>query len=247
MTLVKTLQPPTVCLAENPVVFGFTSDDQYAHPGQRAEFYLELTGYPAVGSTFELSWNNVTWPFTFVAQPGTDPGELPASYTGVGFSTFILYLIHLVDELKKHHRLSMDFIMELSGLPATPMIRFVAVHPGAAYTITLGATPTAPVVTYPGMNVTGEDPQLREEFRVYLQCFIEGELAGEDLLSVNEQGKVQYNVSAYLKAYGAPSFSWPYSGLLMNRTGLVKRFWVRYAERWGSPPAILKLGSTASM
>jgi hypothetical protein len=241
MAVVKTKQPPAIVLAENPVLFGFQSTDQYLTPGVHAEFYMQISTYPAINHGFSLTWNGVQHDFVFVATPGTDPGELPATYSGVGFSTLLMYLLQVLAELKKNYYLSRDFEMDMIGLPANPTFRFISKLPGAAYTVSFQATQGAPVTTLSGSNVAGVDPVIHPFYGIYAQTVINSAVAGEDLITPDAAGESILNISAYLKAYSTSSFTWPVTALLKNRDDLLQRFWIRFAERYGIDPTILKL------
>lgn len=243
MALVKTLQPPTVALAENPVLFGFSTNNMYAHPGTRAEFTIQINGMQGVGQ-FELIIDGIYYPFQFVPTPGNNPGDLPEAYIGVGFGTYDQYLSQVKNEFQKHPFLAKHYTITMQGAPFTPYILFVAKALGAKYTIALNAAPSSVVKAIAASNVTGVNQVMNPFFGVYLQCYIDGELTGEDLLQPNETGELVYDVSAYLKATATPSFTWPITTILKNRTDLMRRFWVMYAERYGMPAQIYKLQST---
>lgn len=243
MALAKTQQPPNVVLSENPVLFGFETDNLYATTGAKAEFSLFMSALPTLGDEFTLTINSTNYLFTFVANPGNDPGDLPATWSGVGFGTFSAYLTQVKDELLKHPYLSKYYTISIEG-GTNGYILFIAKDTGAKYTIALTVAGGSVVSTDPVYNVTGVDQTVNPFFGVYLQCIIENELAGEDLLTPNAEGLVQYDVSAYLKAAAEPSFLWPVTGYAIKRTGLLKRFWVQYAERYGIPQQIYKLKST---
>ena len=104
----------------------------------------------------------------------------------------------------------------------------------------MGAT----VTTNPATNVDGVDGVLHPFYQVYAQTVINSALSGEDLLSPDAAGDAYLNISAYLKAYSQSSFIWPIQSLLHNRTDLMLRFWVRFAERYGITPQIKKLQSS---
>jgi|GEM_PF-3762914 len=248
MALVKILQPPTVVLSGNPVVFAFEATGRFEVPGSCGVFYLSLQSFPSVGSSFILNYNGSDHLFTFVTTPGSDPGELPASYTGMGgAATFSMYLMQVLSELQKHFYLSKDFEITLTGLPVNPLFCFSAKLPGSSYKITLGANPTAPVTTDPLLNTPGIDPGLRPFYSGYIQIYANGQQIGEDLAAPDEDSVIRVNLSAYLQAHAISSFTWPPAGFVTVRTDLLLRYHIRYAERWGIPAGIKKLQSTAGI
>jgi hypothetical protein len=245
MTLVKTQQPPNINLGENPVLFGFKTTNQIQQAGVRAEFSLFFGGMPTLGHILELLIDGKTHQFTFVGAPGNDPYELPLQYTGVGFGTFDGYLGQVKDEILKNPYFSKYYNITVQGGWANPYLLFIAKQVGSRYTISLVSGPGSFFTTNSLLNVAGVDQVLRPFYGVYLQCYVDGILAGEDLLAPSSDGTLQYDVSAYLKAHATPSFTWPPStGYLKKRPELLKRFWVRFADRYGVPASINKLQST---
>ncbi len=240
--LVKIQLPHTIALAENPILFGFRSYNAFATPGVVAKYYFEFTGYPALGQAWILEYAGHIYTFEFVQNPVNNPLHLNAGFTGIGLPTLVTYMQQVINQINQHYDFSTDFLITLDNVTGPYRICFTARQAGEAYNLT--SSGTAPVQTIVGWNTQGVDPEPRAFYGIFCQCFIEDDLAGEDLLNVNEAGEVFYNVSSYLKANINSSFIWPVMSLLANRTDLLKRYHVRYADRYGIPAAINKLKST---
>jgi hypothetical protein len=161
MALTKTLQPPNVVLGEDPVLFGFETNNLTQTPGVKAQFTLFLSAMPTVGQQFTLAFAGHEITFEFVANPGNDPAELPANYTGTGFGTFNAYLAQLKDELLKHYLVHKYYDVTVAGTQFNPYLLFVAKYPGTTYNITLTAIN---ITTNQQLNVTGVNEVMRPCF-----------------------------------------------------------------------------------
>ncbi|MES2590914.1 MAG: hypothetical protein V4608_03430 [Bacteroidota bacterium] len=250
MTLALETSPALFVLSKCPMYMTLETDAYVVDPGAKAALALstvDLTENIA-GDSFNFKWADETVIMTIVA--GTPDGsgtQVPAWVLG---QSETYYATVLVTHFKNNYLLSENFdIMVFSFLGLISVI-FLAKNYGIEYD--LGAETT---VTGTGYDLLGTIPVayvVQDNYKMFVDVYVEVAhkngtytKVGTQELDPDEFNMCGFDLSKMVNSkleYQLPSYN---EVTPQRNTQTMKRFYTRYAEKYGSPVTIKKVYETA--
>ncbi|MGB4776634.1 MAG: hypothetical protein WBP45_15760 [Daejeonella sp.] len=250
MALTILSQPSELSFSRNPCWFRFQSDNYIPYYGQTATYYLTFNSSIAdnVLAGFSLNYTKADQAFTFKTTPDDSGLQLSRS-NGLGF---LEWNYQLVEDLKANYFLSRDFSIEIDFTGATTRIKLTAKIASPDYDLVIDYLNGLFPATL-SLVGTGIIPTKQANFAVFLELFVENDThTGFDLVQTNifalpdENGIVNYNISQNLTAaliglnndFDRPNFITP---VIQFNNKSCRRYYIRYAEAYGSKQTIKKI------
>lgn len=230
-------QPPAVSLSDNPLVFGFRSNNFLLSAGSRAKAYMNFQpGGPNPSVNFRFLDQEVTF-FMVPGTPDASGTQLPATIypeTDLQWKQRIVPYLYDNYLISKYYDISIETISIPGYLTSQNYIVLTAKDPGSAFTLSITTDNFTAGFIY--QNTPGYDMELRPFFNLYAQILVDGRVIGEDLLPIDASGAAYFDFSDYIRPEISPSFRFPEdtSTALILHAEAVKSFIVRYAEFFGS-------------
>ena len=160
MALTKLNEPELFCLAKNPAVFEFSTNNEYSTNGVSTIQDITFTSIPAPGNTIRLVWRDgdADLLLTFSGSPDDSGTELLID----SFATVAQYVEDvLVDQFKSVYLLNRDFEITYQS---SGKVRFTSRESALFFGFTVST-----VGSYGGSLTTvqgGIDPVRRDNFRI---------------------------------------------------------------------------------
>lgn len=233
MPLSPITYPPLLSLAENPVVFGFRSNNYLSSVGSYAALVITIPAL-TTGTSFTLTFLGRTITFTAAANPDHSGTQYPAPGTSIS-----AWAVAIANALYGNYYISANYNITYG----TNFVRLTAKQKGPDYNIT-GASSSFTMVSIVGSNQTQ-----RPFFQILSQILSDGKLIGTDIRPVDTSGRAWFDFSEYLRAHFSAnpgtrfSFQENVSDIIIPRPELLKSYIVRHAEYYGDEPEPKKLTS----
>jgi len=243
ITILK--QAPTVCRVKNPVIFNLQTNNQYSSAGFNEVFIIQYALDPDENDTLEFGVNQQLFVFTHKTSPNNSGTQIPRR----GALSIENYVKSVVEYLRRNYTMNNWFFIEAIEILGTWCIRFTSRVKSQAYTFMSFASTNGRFVFY--SQIGGFDPIKRPNFHIVLQVWVKtasGDvLAGEEWIKPDADGNARFNVSEYLQPLIVPEFRWPSVNIATNYPNLLRRFFIRYGEAWGDPPAVQGMVESSEM
>ncbi|WP_342644994.1 hypothetical protein [Mucilaginibacter sp. CSA2-8R] len=241
-------QPADLSFSRNPVVYQLKSDALYKQAGKPFTGKLFIDFYAPDFFTFSLAYGDQKLQVTVAPNPDDSGYQLPARGNT---PTAEAWMNQIADGLNGNFNLNRDFLATVDGNGTDYWVVITARRPGAVYTITA----TGPTDGYFAFNQlqAAEERIPNPNFRIYyelwtytpespvpaMQCGI--------YLDVDDNGVASIDLGDQLSGMlQAGGFDQPdYTNALVNQKS-VCRYYLRYAEVYGSVQVIRQLKSTAT-
>lgn len=236
-------QPAAVMLSENPVVFGFKTNNQIANPGRPSINQIEFKEVATAGKKFTIKYGGESLDFEFAANPDDSGLQLPVS---TGTTNDVAFYATLVSALLKNYYLLRDFYIAVYN---NNSIRLTARK--SVTTTDIALTSTANFTNT--IIQTGQERALHPNFKVLAELFArrfdssEFESVSVAFLEVDEAGGSEYDISAVLsayllrKGYDLPNIS---AANFEKSNKTVCEYYMRYAEVYGDVQAVRAIAET---
>lgn len=236
MITIQYLIPP-VSFNGNPILLFLKSDNYKIVNGNYSQNWLTvtpLTNYPH-NATFQFNTLGTTLTFTFKNTPNTSGTELPVRLPG---ETEFNYCVRLKASFLKNYIIASNFDISISPSGANHVVIFSARDFGPKYNFTspvsVGVLPSAGFVfVAAGLGIS---PVFRDNFRLLVQIRRNGEIKGEELLTVDELGHARIDISDYFNFESLLGFNGT-QAIAPNYSALQSLDFA-VAEVYGEPPAV---------
>jgi len=252
MAVLVTRQPALTSFTRNPVVYEFLVHDgsgtPYGPKGASAQFEFG-TGGLAANDKFTVNWTaadgtNGSVQFTAKYAPSAE-GEVPADASG--YTTFGDYLAALRAAVAGHHLLAPFFDVEAEEYQAGGRLIFTAFYTDPAWTVSVDISLCTAATSQSSTPAAADNTP--DNYRFLFEVFFESSYQSGTFRRVaslhgvpDVDGRVVFNIEDILRAQFAESESAP----PIPEWGLAepvladnfRRYYVRYAESYGTPPAV---------
>lgn len=199
------------------------------------------TGGPAIDDTFNLTWLDTTLQFTVAATTSDDALSIPVSD---GIETLAEYAARVAEALRQNDILTADWLVQDLG-PVGPDHRIRLVY---RTSVALDVTTASTLANVTVATTDGEDPTAEANLAAYIQVFEAADDPNDDARIVSLHAP--YDLDTAEAAFDlkdliplAPALpnrltidqvvalSWPHD----EATGAWMKYYIRYAEKSGSP------------
>lgn len=237
MALTVIQEPDNYTPARNPMEVVLETDNYVVNAGVKAKLEIEFSGFPSNGNQFTLAFGNKSRTFTFKSSPDDDLNEILNSddfmddWLGAFFKPGI----------ESWYELFTNYTITVFGANATTgSIRIEAKEAGPAWNLTLTEGIT---VMFTTLNIEGVNRQVRSNYEGLLDVYIEDEPGSDEYLSPitlishpDESNKLRFRLEEYLsRAFNDPQKPTYNQTTITETENLIRRYYYRYAERYGVP------------
>ncbi len=219
--------PPQIAFAANEMSVTLETDNIAP---DRAYVALELTGFdgPAVGNALSINFNGLTWLFTFAEIPDNTGWQLPTqpnTPTGAGAAWWYF--------LAERFRLNPSVTDLFNVTDNYPYIRltYKSITP---LSITVVSNTTDIAVTAHSVSSVVNVPNLSASISVH-DAVTHEEIAQKTGAYDIETKRCEFDIHTAFEDL-APSLPDPSVVTIQTATTAFKRYYVRYADRYGNPP-----------
>ncbi len=234
ITIFKT--PSKVSFCNNPIVFGVSTNNQYAADGVTAKLVLQLSGLDTTaGHGFTLSFNDQSFTFTLASSPDESGLQL---IVASGQITLQEWGDLLVEGLRSNFHLVSNF--HISGsYQGNYLITLESIYPSSDYSLTLSDNTVSTLSL--DFNRSGVTPVMRENFKIIGRVYLvtgTGQLdfLAEEQITPDSSGKALFDFAQYLlvEIVDTSRFLFPQviTDFIFDRTDQIKRFVVQFCESY---------------
>lgn len=235
MSVSVILAPGYFQLARNPIIARFNSNMYYATLGAKARIKLKVTGTGAVaGEYITLPWGLDSVTFTFAASLDNSGTKLRTA----GVLSLANFILQLAQDIAENYHISTNYKIttDSSG------VILQAINKGSDYSFT-GETETMTDGVLE-QNSAGVDEQIQDNFKIYTELWVEDVyLSGNyykkttlELDAVN--GVAQVDLQTLLLRYTQNQFPSYRTTSIVRASYPQKRYYIRYAEKYGTTPEV---------
>lgn len=235
MALTKSIYPPAVGLALNPMTYVINTDNHKSTAGTNSVDYLLFPTYDSAGDYFTISFLDIDIVLTCAATPD---GSGKQYVQGSGFGSITEWLGAVMEDLEANYYISKYYSLSVS----VNKIYFTAKEKGDEYDIFISGISGSSVSH---TQVTpGVDPVYRDFYKIIGQVFLgdgpEDTLLGEDAITPDDSGNCEFDVSGYILPELAVSFLFPEdtTNLINVQANACRKFLFRYGEVYGETPEV---------
>jgi hypothetical protein len=248
MSLSIIAQPEQFVLGGNPTELRLETNNLYSAAGAQHKFRLTFTGIPVPGKQLIFSWQDVYITLTTSDTPNDSGYEIrtPTALTALS----VWANADLLPALQANFYLNRDFtITLLNNLGGTVTVELTALAKGTAFDISF--TTDAPADVTGASYIAGANQAIRPNFQTHLELYI-SQLPVNDFVRIiatqtHAAAESRFRLDAILKADYFGSSLPDYGGLaIKNISAAIIKFYMAYAESFGSPIAVQKLTKTAT-
>lgn len=238
--------PTNYQLSKNPVVLQLETDSYVSAEGSLAVFVMEHgtgSGANAVGGTLTLIWELDSVVMTVATTPD-DSGYQVRPKAALSDAAFAAQL--LVD-LKKNYKLSQTFIMSISS---STKIAFFSKVSGTQYALHANFSSLNFGYVDSGTYDNGSDTTYNQNYKMRADLYMESGFRENDFSKISTQELdplenkcifyFQEEINANLK-FNLPDYN---STDPLSCTTVLKRFYIQYIEKYGSPVLPRQLNQT---
>jgi hypothetical protein len=248
MSISLTQQPADVAFSRNPVVYQLQTNALYKQAGKAFKGKLFIDFYAPDFFTFSLAYAGKVLQFTISPNPDDSGYQLPARG---GTPNAEAWMNQIADALNDNYTLNQDYLASVDGNGTDYWVVITARVPGALYTIT-GTGPTDGYFAFSTIEAA-EERIPNPGFKIYYELWAwtpaspAPALQCEIYLEPDESGIVNIDLSDQLSdVLQADGYDQPvYGGAILNQKSIC-RYYLRYAEVYGSVQVIRQLRRTAT-
>jgi hypothetical protein len=235
---------PALSLARNPMGMEMSTDNYIVNAGTNASFVVEYTAKTANGDTMQWTFADGTViTMTAVATPDDSGTQFEDSSLA---GTVLDWVVALADWLNENYYLSEHYTITGGNLGGgNPKITLIAKEKGSDWDISSYTMPTGTINI---VNTAATAVNVSENFKLIVEPFLEKGFMGnifervailEHTPDSNQVVKVHLDeiISAFLSG-DVPAAA---ANTLERDESLIKRFYLRYYERFGDPEAEQKV------
>lgn len=240
MAITLNIEPPDLALAKNKVVFVAETDNYISAAGTKSKVILQVSGTPVLEETIRFEWvdNDVTLTISSIPD---DSGTEVRQRTGG--DTDATYATKLVEDFNTNYYLYRDFVIAVNSGDNTK-IDIEARATGEKYTLTVtnGLTDIST-----DSNTAGVDTAYRDNFKIAADLYVENietsayeKVASE--YSPDSDSTVVMDFSENLKHVftSIDEIDLEMGSTLELTPGPIRKYYIKYAERFGSPSVYQK-------
>lgn len=234
MSLTQNTSPGDQVLTKNPVVWEFSTDNEFSINGQQSIQTLSLDKIPDDGDTVSLEWLNGgrVLTFTFRDTPDDSGLELDRSGAHANVASYIQNL--LLAELNSNYFINLDF--EVSYL-ATDKILFKSRTESSDYDFTSTSHSGSITVTHT-ISQAGVTPVRRPNFRIVSEISMryvgDPDWDRSELELVPIEGEVIFDFKNLLQSYDKMVLPPLNSAQIVDASSQIVEFMTRFAEAFGT-------------
>ena len=243
MALTKINYPGQFSLAKNPVVFEFSTDNEYSTDGLSHIQDIFFSAIPSPGNTLRLVWRDGDMDILLTFSTG--PDDSGTQILTQGYATAAQYVEDvLVDELRRIYLLNRDFLITYQD---TGKVRFTSRESGAnfGFTVTVVGSYGGTLTT----SQTGVNPIRRSNFRVQGQIDLKykGESAYSrvDIELIPIEGKTIFDLSSILASLDKLVLTATNRTIPLDISSQIIEYQAAFAETFGVTLSVQKLGIEA--
>jgi hypothetical protein len=216
---------------KNPVLFYLQTDNLYQNAGDIAIMDLQINTEPINGDTLEFDSNGISYSFTFATNPDNSGTELPLRPFGTSTDD---YIDIIVGYLRKNYQLYNDHDIYRLG---TSTLHFAARSFGDEYNFS-GFSSTTLILIFIS---NGAAQVKRDNFVIFIQVYYQHnslwKLAGEQAIKPDSEGSAVFNVAQFLRSNITPRFTWKSTAVADVLHQMVRKWFARFGEKWGTNPS----------
>lgn len=220
----KIKEPQAVSLAENPVVFGFKSNNQNVSPGSQAKIILYFNQVISTGSgyLFRLSFGGSSYTFTMAISPDGSGLQFPRA---ISSDNNLTWMKKIGDALFANF-----YISDAYNITYTyNQVILTAKNTGSDYDI-IGQNISVQglsVISYPAT-----DQQIRKFFKIFMQVIMDGKEISARMLPVDASGRSYFDISEQLRPELSNGFLFPEdcNNVIIQHPEYCKPYSVRFGE-----------------
>lgn len=240
MALSIIANPINYQLSKNPIVLQLQTGDFLQNTPVLAKLSIVPSGTQSVGGTIVFSWLDNSVAFTIAVTPDSSGTQIRT----IGALSASAYALAVIEDMSKNKTLTNAFNMvATTGGAYANGIWLVAKEFGSKYALKDDFTQSGSGFDkYIDGFEGGNDPDYAENYSMNTELYIEDTLYSNTFRKISEQNlkpDASYRCAFYLNdaidsnlSYFLPSFS----GTTPQRvTGALKRYYVRYCQRYGNP------------
>lgn len=255
ITIIK--QPEEISFSRNQNFWGFKTDNLYSNPGTRFSCILSFPLGPlAEGDSFSLTYNSTQQNFLIKNYPDDSGTEIVAGkdHPLIADLTILEWCNKIIAALKANYLFSRDFDIELEETGLDPRVKLTAKIADPVYDVELSESS--------GINLlllsNGIKKVRHQSFAIWFQLLVSNSdgtgfdiVLNDTFLDVDDEGEAHPNLSQTLTQalVGRDNdFEQPDPALPVVQKNLksCRRYYIRYAEAYGSKQVIRKIESTST-
>ena len=220
-------EPGELSFSNDPIVFGFTTDNQVVNVGTVAQATIDFTSTMAANESLSVRWGDKEVLFTAVASPSI-ANELP-----IGTQSEVTLLPYFRD----NHTINKDFVVDVNS----GKLRFTARQAGDNYNLATGSFGSGLIASV----VQGVNASVRPNFGIWIEVTCGNKIVLEDIFPIESNSKAEIDIHESIHSILEPDLPGelnPVEKCTKSHTN----YTIRYAEVFGSQPQIQRIAELSA-